>query len=172
MSRGRTVAQIQKDAQAVDLRRRNLTYRQIAAQMGFRSVASAHEAVARGLADMLLEPANELRQMEAERLDEMARSAWRVLYEKHVHVTAAGKIAVNPEDGKPLIDDGVVLKAIDSLLKISERRAKLLGLDQPTRVRAEVEHVDSLDQEIEDLLARLAGGGERAPAGQAGSEGP
>jgi len=47
-------------------------------------------------------------------------------------------------EGQPLEDDGPVLSAIDTILKIESRRAKLLGLDAPVKtdlnVNADVQY--------------------------------
>jgi hypothetical protein len=42
-------------------------------------------------------------------------------------------------DGAPLLDDAPVLAAVDRLLKVQERRAKLLGLDVPVKRQVEVD---------------------------------
>ncbi|GAA2395473.1 hypothetical protein GCM10010404_61300 [Nonomuraea africana] len=44
-----------------------------------------------------------------------------------------GNAAVDDGRGEPLEDDAPVLAAIDRMLKIQERRAKLLGLDIPVK---------------------------------------
>ena len=46
--------------------------------------------------------------------------------------------------------------AIDRLIKIMDRRARLLGLDAPTRTRVEVITEDVIDAAIRDLEAKLA----------------
>jgi hypothetical protein len=153
--RPRSVAQIEKDAQAVELRRRNLTYRQIAAQMGWKSQKTAYEAVHRGLADAIQEPADEVRRLELERLDEYARHALRVLATPHL-VVSQGIVVVHPVSEEPLTDDQPVLQALDRLIKISERRSRLLGLDAPVKTRVEVITEDAVDAEIADLTRQLA----------------
>lgn len=154
MSRAhRTVTDIENDARAVDLRRQNLTYRQIAEQLGYSSTSRAYEAVQRGLRDAIQEPADDLRRLELERLDEMARAAWKVLYDRHLAISAGGKVVRHPDTGAPLVDDGPTLAAIDRLLKIQERRTKLLGLDAPQRL--EVLTLDAIDAEIRRLSAEL-----------------
>lgn len=44
-------------------------------------------------------------------------------------------------------------KAAEVLMRVMERRARLLGLDRPTKIEATVEHTTTLDQAIEGLLA-------------------
>ena len=50
MPRRRSVADRDRDARAVELRRRHLNYRQIATEMGYAAQSGAYLAVQRGLA--------------------------------------------------------------------------------------------------------------------------
>ena len=61
----------------------------------------------------------------------------------------ANSFGEDEEDAALGPDHELRLKALDRLLKIEERRAKLLGLDAPTKVQAEVNTVE-LD-EIDEL---------------------
>jgi hypothetical protein len=122
----------ERDAEAARLRGRGLGYQAIADQLGI-SVSTAHDAVKRALAAIRAEPAPEVRQLELERLDAMYASVLRVLERRHFTVNG-GKVVYHGEE--PLEDDGPVLAAVDRLLKIQQRRAALLGLDEP--VKAEV----------------------------------
>ena len=76
------------------------------------------------------EPAAEVRQLELDRLDAMYDAAIKVLEAEHVTVSQ-GKVVML--DGEPLKDDAPVLRAIETLLKIQQRRAALLGLDAKTQ---------------------------------------
>jgi hypothetical protein len=148
----RSIEQVERDARAVELRRRNLNYRQIANELGFSSVASAHGAVQRGLADTVAETNDEVRRLELDRLDDMARAALRVLAKTH-YAVSHGQVVRHPVTGEALVDDGPTLAALDRLLKIMDRRAKYLGLDAPTRV--EVLTIDMIDDEISKLQQEL-----------------
>jgi uncharacterized protein YicC (UPF0701 family) len=58
-----------------------------------------------------------------------------------------------------MIDQAAKLTALDKLLKIAERRARLLGLDQPTRIAQEVTVFaagSEIDREVERLAQQLA----------------
>jgi hypothetical protein len=156
MPRRRTIADKERDAQAVELRRRHLNYKQIAAQLGYASLSSAYDAVQRGLKDTQGEASAEVRQMELDRLDDIARGFQRVFATKHYAASVTGKIARHPETGEPLIDDGPVIQAGLALLKVMERRAKYLGLDAPSRSRVEVITADMVESQIAELEAQLA----------------
>lgn len=151
--RTREPDQILRDARAVELRRLHLSYDQIAAQLGYSAKSSAYHAVQRGLADSIIEPSDEVRQMEIERLDELARRAFRVMAAKHFK-TSGGKLIRHPETDELLIDDAPVLNAIETLLRIMDRRAKLLGLDSVQKV--EIITHSMIDEEIAKLTAELA----------------
>lgn len=126
----RTKEAAEKDAIACEMRARGMTYREIAAELQVARSA-AHKMVERALREIIQEPAEEVRRLELERLDALYAAAMDIL-ERH-HVTVSHGRIVLGMDGEPLEDDGPVLQAIDRLLKIQERRARLLGLDAATK---------------------------------------
>lgn len=145
-----------RDAEAARLRAEGQSYEAIAHKLGFRHKESARRAVERALVDAVREPADELRQMELIRLDALWVEAVKVLHTQHITVSN-GKVVTIEGDGEPVPvpDDAPVLQAIDRLLKIMERRAKLLGLDAPAKV--EVMTLDRIDQAIAELERELGG---------------
>jgi len=105
----RKQAKQERIAEALDLRARGKSYREIAAFTGV-SVRQAFEDVKQGLADhreSYAETAADVRTVELARLDRLWRRAEDLL---------------ESDD-----DDGA--KAIGAALRIMERRARLLGLD-------------------------------------------
>lgn len=130
----RTDASAERDAEALRHRSRGLSYRAIAMEMGWADVSSAHDAVQRALAATIpAETAADVRQLELDRLDRMFEAAVKVLEGRHITVSQ-GRIIVDPESNEPLADDAPILQAIDRMLRIQDRRAKLLGLDAETKV--------------------------------------
>lgn len=97
-----------RQLKALELRKAGVSYQAIADQLGFRSRGSAHNAVMAVLRKTLQEPADEVRQLELERLDALLMGMY-------------------PQARKG--NQG----AVDRCLRIMERRAKLLGLDAPTK---------------------------------------
>lgn len=146
-----TVESAERDAHAARLRAKGWQFDRIATELGFASKAEAYRACQRVLKETVQEAGEELRQMERERLDRLSEAAWEVLERQHVTVSNGRIISLN---GEPLPDDGPVLGAIDRLLRISESRRKLEGLDAPSRVSVDAEN---LGQEITAILDRLAG---------------
>jgi len=101
-----------RQLRALALRKRGTSYDAIAAALGYAGKSGAYKAVARALHETLREATEEVRALELGRLDIMLTSVWD---------RAAGGDC----------------HAIEIVLKLQDRRAKLLGLDQPLRVDVE-----------------------------------
>jgi hypothetical protein len=97
-----------REARALELRAAGASYRTIADELHC-SIAAAHGAVVRGLRKWSTPVADELLPLELERLDQLQRSAW--------DQAIAG-------------DDA----ARNFILRLMERRSRLLGLDAPKKV--------------------------------------
>lgn len=122
-----TIAQVQEaKAKALKLRRAGATYADIAKQLDLSSPAHAYEYVKETLLEMVKEPAQEVLQLELERLDAML-----------LHL-------------QPKIATGDT-KAISTALTIMERRARYLGLDAPAKQETTIR--DWRLQAIEDIKA-------------------
>jgi|SRR5690242_2156571 hypothetical protein len=109
-------------------------------------------AIKRALGEMARFANDEARLMESNSLDELEWEAWKTLQERHV-VISQGRVVRDDETGEVIPDDRYILETVDRILKIKERRAKLLGLDAP--MRREVITMDSIDQEIAKLETEL-----------------
>lgn len=109
-------------------------------------------AIKRALGEMARFANDEARLMESNSLDELEWEAWKTLQARHV-VISQGRIVRDDETGEVIPDDRYILETVDRILKIKERRAKLLGLDAP--MRREVITLDSIDQEIAKLETEL-----------------
>lgn len=111
----------------------------------------AGAAIKRAMARAVRFAADETRALELQSYDELEAECWRMLQNKHVMIQNGKVIFL---DGSPVDDDRFVLETIDRILKIKERRARLLGLDAPTR--AEIVTIDSIESEIAKLETELA----------------
>jgi hypothetical protein len=156
--RRRTTADRDRDIRAVELARRGLTYDQIAAQMDYRDRSGAFRAVQRGLADAYRETADALTRLEMERLAALTRLFEKIIATRHYAVSlGAGRVVMDPRNPEqPLIDDGPALAAGLALLRVSESRRKLKGLDAPSRRQLEVITADTVEANISRLEAELA----------------
>jgi hypothetical protein len=96
----------ERDRQAAALRIAGLTYQQIADRLGYAGASGAYKAAERALfGEQVSETVDNLRQLEGARLDDLLVGLWVA--------ARAGNVG-----------------AIDRVLKIMERRARLFGLDQ------------------------------------------
>jgi hypothetical protein len=122
---------MEKDHDAARLRSRGLTYKAIGERLGM-SAPGAFQAVQRAIADIPKEATEEIIALEMTKLDNLEARYYDIMEKHHAYVSASGKVAVD-FDGQPIEDDGPVMQAMAGLLKVADRRAKLLGLNAPTR---------------------------------------
>lgn len=157
----------QRRARAVELKNRGLTWQQVADQLagaypeyldggGAPSAAFACVDVSRALKQANKELAmglEEYREAARLRLDGLRRQVFAVLARPH-YVLHAGQI-VNGPDGQPMKDDGPVLAAVDRLLRIEERQAKIDGTDASEKLTIALDR--RVDEEttvvVESILA-------------------
>lgn len=117
----------ERDAEALRLRLAGHTYAAVAEMLDYASPSHAQKQVTKCLVEITREPAQELRELELKRLDEMFIPA----YSRAI------------EGGGP--------KAIQSCLHIMERRARLLGLDKPTKIATTTPEGEALPPPVLDL---------------------
>lgn len=140
----------EKQRQALELRKGGVSYAAIATRLGYRGASGAWHAVRAALRKTLQEPADELRQLELERLDGML-------------------LGIAPQVSRGNFG------AIDRALKIMERRARLLGLDAPVKVAPTNPAGDkpySAEDLSDDDLARIAHGGDKPARSGGGTPDP
>lgn len=163
----RTVENAERDAEACRLKSRGRTYQQISDELGYGARQNAHRAVQQALAAIPALSAEESRRLQLDQLDYMTDRVLAVLERNHLTVTQGGTIVKDPVSGEPLIDDGPVLHAVDRLVRIQERMAKLRGLDAPTRHEVTLDYLDAqiaeTAAEIAAELARRTEAGETDP---------
>jgi len=150
----RSLENAERDARAVALRTRGASYQQIADELKYADRATAYRAVKAMLLAIPAKQVAELRAVEGERLDRLTAEAFAVLERDHLHVSQGGKI-VRDDDGQLVLDDGPKLAAINTLVRIAERRARLFGLDAPVKVNATLSAADELDAREVELLATI-----------------
>lgn len=145
----------EQQAEAYRLRLRGHSFREIGAQLGV-SHETARKWTQVEAEKLTLPLADELRKQQLDRLNEMRLAALAVLERKHVHISEGRVVRdKNPETGdvgEPIEDDAPVLAAIDRLVKIEDRMAKLLGLDAPVQQQIAAT-VESKPVELLGLLA-------------------
>lgn len=147
-----------RDAEAARLKAKGMTLEQVAAELGLdkpnpeNGPQRAAAAIKRAMGEMARFANDEMRMMELRSLDELEWLAWQTMKTSHV-VVSQGRVVFNEDTGVPVTDDRYTLETIDRILKIKERRAKLMGLDAP--IRREVITMDSIENEIKKLEDEL-----------------
>jgi hypothetical protein len=157
VSRAKRADIADRRAKLIKYRLAGRAYDDIYEELGYSSAHAASRDFSRALESNIAEQRTSMevyREAELMKLDDLTTKAMNVLLTRHFVTTQAGKIVEHPETGQPLLDDGPVLHAIDRLLKIGDRRAKLLGLDAPQRL--EVLSIDAIDDQIRGLTEQLA----------------
>ena len=121
-----------KEAQVLELRRGGLTFDMIATRLGYASASGAYKAYQTACNRIVYSEVVETRQVEMDRLDIAQAAIWNNVLQGEV-------------------------PSVIALMKIMERRAKLLGLDMPTKTQIEVNHYerDTIDAEVARLVAIL-----------------
>lgn len=125
---------LEKEAEVLKLRRGGLTFDMIAERVGYKDPSGAHAAYVRACKRIIASDVEELRKVEADRLDMAQAALWSKVLQGDV-------------------------PAVNSFLRIMERRAKLFGLDMPIRQQVEVttfEGGSELDREVARLAQLLA----------------
>jgi hypothetical protein len=117
---------VERQRQALELRKAGWTFQAIANEVGYANRSSAADAITTALRATVQEAADDLRKLECERLDSLLSAMW------------------------PKGVGGNHL-AVDRCLAIMERRARLLGLDAPLRLRQEVITADDIDRAIREM---------------------
>ena len=131
----RTPEQVAQDHRAAEMRSRSLTYQQIGDQLGM-SRQAAHAAVQRAIAEIPKEGTEEALRLELDKLDLLERQLLGIVGKKHIRTSTTGKVIEH--NGEVVLDDGPVMQAISGILKVGDRRARLLGLNAPTKVSQDV----------------------------------
>jgi len=119
---------LEKELKIIELRRAGVTWEKISAEIGFKNASGAYKMYQRAAARMIRPNLEELRDVELDRLDRMQLGIW------------------------PKAKDGD-MRAIDTVLRIQDRRARLLGLDAPTKIQAEVTVYEG--QQLVEHTARI-----------------
>jgi hypothetical protein len=157
----------QRRARAIELKNRGMSWQQVAEAMaanypeyrdseGNPSAAVACVDVSRALKQANKELSmglEEYREAARMRLDGLRRQVFAVLARPH-YVLHAGQV-VKDDDGNPMRDDGPILAAVDRLLRIEERQAKIDGTDASEKLTIALDR--RVDEEtavvVESILA-------------------
>ena len=121
-------------------------------------MSTAFERVQRALTAVPTEDVVAAKRLELAKLDNIERRLLVVLSQRQPRVDH-GRIIWDIDDSGNkvrVIDYGPVVQAAAGLLRVQERRARLLGLDEPAKLRVETIPLDVVDAEIRRLEAKFA----------------
>lgn len=124
---------VDKEIRVLELRRVGLTWTRIAEEVGYADHTGAYAAYKRAIKRTMQQPADELREQEIDRLDRLQVAVW------------------------PSAMKGDT-RAILTIIRLMERRAKLLGLDKPIKIEQEIttwDGNDTIDRAVRELAALL-----------------
>jgi hypothetical protein len=124
-----------KEAKVLELRRAGFTFQRIAEEVGYATPSGAQRALERIMTRNVPQAPDEFRWQELDRLDRMQVALW--------------PRAMKGDD-----------RAIGTIVKLMERRAKLVGIDAPQRIQAEVVNYDGtrdIDGDIERIVNLIRG---------------
>jgi hypothetical protein len=133
MPKGKSNPEVfEKEKKVLELRRGGLTFDLIAERLGYANASGAQKAYERACSRIVYDDVVALRNAEMDRLDIAQAAIWNEVLQ--------GRI-----------------QAVIALMKIMERRARLLGLDMPVKTQLEVTHYDrdTIDAEVQRLVALL-----------------
>jgi len=137
---------------------RGMTLREIAEKYEV-SLATVRRRLATHMPEVLDKSVTKFRAVEMHKLDQLEDKVDEIIGKVHYTVSHGRVIYLeDPDTGLsiPLEDSAPILQAIQTKLRIAERRAKLLGLDRPYKAEVNVNKTvtpndDSLKKLLEDL---------------------
>lgn len=113
-----TEVQLLQEREVLKLRHKGLSYRQISEELRLSGPGQASKIFHRAIARYTSDIGPEVRQLEEMRLDELQQAIW--------DMALAGD-----------------LKAVETVLRIMERRAKLCGLDHTDKMQAQQMRIEA-----------------------------
>lgn len=163
----KSIREAERRAEIMQMRLNGRSLQEIGDHMGITAV-SVHDIITRALASMAKEPAEELLGLELARLDSLYAEAMNVLrsFTPLLHngrvvqipvIDRNGQTVKDLGTGQPLTciaeDKAARLAAIAAAVRVMERRSRLLGLDAPSKMQADL--TVSTDEEKPYDLSRL-----------------
>ena len=124
---------VDREIKVLELRRAGLTWQRISEEAGYADASGAYLAYKRAIKRTMQQPADELREQELDRIDRLQLALWP----------------------KAMKGDNA---SINTIVRLMERRARLLGLDTPIKIQQDVVNWDgneSIDRAVRELAALL-----------------
>lgn len=142
----------ERQIKAYNMSLTGMSQRAIGAELG-----CSHTEVGRLIMDEIAEKVEVPREaVRIKMLDEIDRMILQceAILAADIYIVNHGKV-IKDDEGNPLIDHEAKLKVMDRLLRMLERRAKLLGVDMPVLVEQTHRTVTRMDDSIASLIAEM-----------------
>ena len=120
---------VDREIKVLELRRAGLTWQRISEEAGYADASGAYAAYKRAIKRTMQQPADELREQELDRIDRLQLALWP----------------------KAMKGDNA---SINTIVRLMERRARLLGLDKPIEIKQDVLVIDGGD--LDEQVRRFA----------------
>lgn len=149
-SGAKAIAAVEKQAQAIALRKRGWNLARIATEVGYADPSGAYHAIQSALKTTLPdETRDEARRMELARLDALIDANWDAATLGNYVLDSDGEIVYH--NGEPL-RWGPSERAANVVLKCIGMRSRLQGLEEPMRVSVNVREGDAVEVDVLKLF--------------------
>lgn len=145
---GQTPESLERDAQALRLRSFGYSLAEIDAQLHYGGTGNTSRALKRAEQRILSKSLDAYVATEMAKLDQIALRFIGILSRRHV-VVSGGKI-VRDDTGQPLADDSIEMRALAELVKVSESKRRLMGMDAAAKL-----DINLGDSEVDAEIAKL-----------------
>lgn len=140
----------ERQIRAIELRKAGLSFHEIAQALGLSNAAAASDAVRTGLERWGSEEVDELRRLEMARLDHLTRRIWPKC------IGRPGRQGGVNDDGTlidPVPEVDPDLQYIRMYLRVSDQRAKLVGMYAPDEIK--FSHQVEMEPQVTEDLSRF-----------------
>lgn len=154
---GQTPESLERDAQALRMIAMGYSQGEVSDALGYGGQPNVSRALKRAQDKILRTSVDTWVAVELAKLDAYALRFIGILHKRHL-VVSHGKIMRDDQNGTELVDDAPEMAALRELVKISESRRKLLGLDAAAKLDVNVEHSE-VDAELVKLVQAMESNG-------------
>lgn len=143
----------ERDLLCLEMRAAGRTWQTIADTLGYTDTGNAQRGFHQALAETKAPRVDEARAEMVLQIDHLYAKAMAVLEARHYKINDGELVRIPDENGElhPLVDNAPVLHAIREINGLMTRKARLLGLDAPAKIQAEVSGVRVTIDGAEDV---------------------